>query len=404
VDTGKTTSFTGAAEDKQRSGGGNLSYQMPTVAQIEAAATRIDEARAKAIKKAKKAGKNAAEAASDAATEGGAKGDSANQTADEPAEALPDPENMASPSGQESAWDAALVLCGLEAREQWKPGTARGLTLTEAFARFVLATGYRPCSLRQLIRFAAETNVSLARINESFQDVLEQDEEERRARGEAVPELAEPGPPPPFALTELPDAPEKRRRSYWTDFNRSVASMRRFLTDDQARSSAPPTVKAYREWVRENEGPSPAQFSHFGGFAAVVALARKDNPDEPGAAAQSAGIREAEASAGASPLTISPSKRAPVGERLRALVRVGALVPGEEFRATYKGQTYSAHLAEDGSGLIMEGHEKPLSLTGALTKGVENRTWNGWDWWCVQRDGKWVRLAKVREQALKEVP
>ena len=90
----------------------------------------------------------------------------------------------------------------------------------------------------------------------------------------------------------------------------------------------------------------------------------------------------------------STGPRARYEERVTDLLADGRVVVGEPLRTIHHGQEHFARIESDGfiSGAAI-GSKPTLSAAARALVGGER---NGWKFWMVQRDGRWVQIADLR--------
>jgi hypothetical protein len=88
------------------------------------------------------------------------------------------------------------------------------------------------------------------------------------------------------------------------------------------------------------------------------------------------------------------AERAQYEERVTDLLADGRLLAGETLRTVHRGQEYRAKVEANGfiSGSTI-GSKPTLSAAARALVGGER---NGWKFWTVQRDGRWVPVADLR--------
>lgn len=86
--------------------------------------------------------------------------------------------------------------------------------------------------------------------------------------------------------------------------------------------------------------------------------------------------------------------RAQYAERLSDLLADGRLVAGEQLRTIHHGREHFARIERDGSVTGAEiGSWPTLSAAARALVGGER---NGWKFWSVRRDGRWIPVAQLR--------
>jgi len=174
-------------------------------------------------------------------------------------------------------WRRALRLAGLASGQGYGGQRSRvqPVSAVEALERCFVHHGTQPTSL-ELDAFAKANGIPTPRREDGvpWSEYLCQWKDGRRAQGLNVPA----GPPP---KAERPDytqdigaaLPGERRRKSWTE-DEVVAWVADYLTGLAGRDSA--NVRAYDAWAQQRENaPGSTRFAKFGGWSAVVAIARK---------------------------------------------------------------------------------------------------------------------------------
>jgi hypothetical protein len=78
------------------------------------------------------------------------------------------------------------------------------------------------------------------------------------------------------------------------------------------------------------------------------------------------------------------------------LLAAGALRPGEPLIAIYKRERYATELLPDGRARgIAGGPDGTLSMVARQVTGAPV---NGWRFWGVEREGRLVKLAQIRDE------
>lgn len=91
---------------------------------------------------------------------------------------------------------------------------------------------------------------------------------------------------------------------------------------------------------------------------------------------------------------VETGPRAQYEERVADLLADGRLVAGEALRTVHHGQERMAKVEADGS-IAVAGLGSHPTLTAAARALVGGER-NGWKFWSVQRDGRWVPVADLR--------
>jgi hypothetical protein len=80
-------------------------------------------------------------------------------------------------------------------------------------------------------------------------------------------------------------------------------------------------------------------------------------------------------------------------EQITDLLSDGRLIAGEQLRAVQHGQEHFARLEANGFITGSFGSKRSLSAAARTLAGGER---NGWKFWTVLRDGRWLPLADLR--------
>jgi hypothetical protein len=95
-------------------------------------------------------------------------------------------------------------------------------------------------------------------------------------------------------------------------------------------------------------------------------------------------------------------RRASSRSILRAMVELGMLKPGEQLVHEGSRGRVTATLNEVGE-VFLPRDRTPRSLSAAAVKAVgKSAAGNGWEFWKVKRDGKWIPLKEIRQARLPD--
>jgi hypothetical protein len=105
---------------------------------------------------------------------------------------------------------------------------------------------------------------------------------------------------------------------------------------------------------------------------------------------------------GAPTITDSKGKKQPYfGVAISDLIDAGYLTVGETLAGRSRGDVFSVSVLEGGRLATPDGStfESP---SGAAMHVLDRTSWNGWDWWEIERNGTRHKLSRVRELFLAE--
>jgi hypothetical protein len=295
-------------------------------------------------------------------------------------------------------WDQALAHAGLNARPA--PGRQRPrqrpLTVIEALERCYEHYEAEPTST-ELDAFAKANNLAVARDrSRTWVSYIEEWKAGRRAAGLSSPD----GPPARHQRWDYTQnigaaRPGERRRKARTH-DELVQWLVCYLAQLGPRQRS--TERGYNDWAADQPGaPLSRAFDSHGDWSAMRATAqtRLRRLRRTGAGEPRPPVVQHE------PAT---SKRhAPVSARgrratatLAELVATRGLHLGEQLHGAYKGRRWHATFDAETGVVSVDGAESFDSLTAAAMHCHGGGAVSGFAFWGVERDGRIVKLAKLR--------
>lgn len=89
------------------------------------------------------------------------------------------------------------------------------------------------------------------------------------------------------------------------------------------------------------------------------------------------------------------------GVTVSDLTEAGLLQPGESVNGRARDKVFTAVVSEEG-GLVTPDGSAHSTPSRAAMHVLERDSWNGWDWWTVNRGGAQTKLSRIRETFLSQ--
>jgi hypothetical protein len=175
-------------------------------------------------------------------------------------------------------WDRALELAGLDsARRGRRRTTAQPLPLLDLLDRYCVAYGSEPTP-RRLWRFAEEQKLPYVKMSSkrAWTEVILLWRRRREAEGLSAPRAAEPATAGENALAgmRLPTKPKKPRTSAWSDPEKCLQAITRYL--EQIPKGKRANVVDYSAWASQHgRGPSVPTLKQHGGWTKMRQIAHE---------------------------------------------------------------------------------------------------------------------------------